>query len=61
VLPACVVTLVRLVVFDWISLWFSWETAYFGYVLANLVFTPAIVLWTTTDLRRLRAMARGAH
>ncbi len=58
VLPACVFTAGRIVIFDW-TFWFSWETAYFGTVLAILVFTPAIVLWATTDIRELRTMARG--
>src|SRR5258706_8332682 len=58
VLPACIFTAGRIVIFDW-TFWFSWETAYFGTVLAILVFTPAIVLWATTDIHELRAMARG--
>ena len=58
IVPACVFTAGRIVIFDW-TFWFSWETAYFGTVLAILVFTPAIVLWATTDIRELRTMARG--
>jgi len=58
IVPACVFTGGRIVIFDW-TFWFSWETAYFGTVLAILVFTPAIVLWATTDIRELRTMARG--
>ncbi|HEV2456925.1 MAG TPA: PAS domain S-box protein, partial [Ktedonobacterales bacterium] len=58
IVPACVFTAGRIVIFDW-TFWFSWETAYFGFVLAMPVFTPAIVLWARTDVRGLRAMSRG--
>lgn len=56
-LPACIVTVGRMFVFGW-TFWFSWETAYVGYVLAIVVFTPTIVLWAAASGSGLPVIVR---
>jgi PAS domain S-box-containing protein len=53
ILAACLVATMRYGFFSG-TFWATLRTGFFGYVLGGVVFTPAIVLWLTADLRGLR-------